>query len=104
MKLLPQFILEIIMSLFMSDYVNIHIDTYGDARNNIGLTANLYGSQADGIRVNLLVLEAEIAVGVLMQILILKSLGRLTDLDMKLKFIIPFSALPFPNGKTKMET
>ena len=38
-------------SLYSEDYVNIHLDTYGDARNNIGLFTNLYGSQNDGIRV-----------------------------------------------------
>ena len=39
-------------SLFEDDFANIHLDTYGDARNNIGLTSNLYGSQADGIRID----------------------------------------------------
>ena len=38
-------------SLFDDDFANIHLDTFGDARNNIGLTSNLYGSQGDGIRV-----------------------------------------------------
>ena len=38
-------------SLYSEDYVNIHLDTYGDARNNIGLSTNLFGSQNDGIRV-----------------------------------------------------
>ena len=38
-------------SLFSEDYVNIHIDTYGDARNNLGFSANIYGSQNDGVRV-----------------------------------------------------
>ena len=38
-------------SLFSEDYVNIHIDTYGDARNNIGLIANIYGRKNDGVRV-----------------------------------------------------
>jgi hypothetical protein len=38
-------------SLFDDDFANIHLETYGDARNNIGLTSNLYGSQAEGVRV-----------------------------------------------------
>ena len=45
MRLLLLYIQEIIDSLFDDDFANIHFDTFGDARNNIGLTSNLYGSQ-----------------------------------------------------------
>ena len=87
-------------SLFEDDFANIHLDTYGDARNNIGLTSNLYGSQADGIRIDTndwtrgngsgWSLDANFDY---------QSLGRYTDFGYEVEFIIPFSSIPFPNGK-----
>ena len=85
-------------SLFSDDYVNIHIDTYGDARNNIGLTANLYGSQADGIRVESSGFGSRDSGWSLDANFDYESLGRLTDFGYEVEFIIPFSSLPFPNS------
>ena len=85
-------------SLFSDDYVNIHIDTYGDARNNIGLTANLYGSQADGIRVESSGFGSRDSGWSLDANFDYDSLGRLTDFGYEVEFIIPFSSLPFPNA------
>jgi hypothetical protein len=85
-------------SLFSDDYVNIHIDTYGDARNNIGLTANLYGSQADGIRVESSGFGSRDSGWSLDANFDYESLGRLTDFGYEVEFIIPFSSLPFPNA------
>ena len=86
-------------SLFSEDYVNIHIDTYGDARNNIGLTANLYGSQADGVRVESSGFGSRDSGWSLDANFDYESLGRLTDFGYEVEFIIPFSSLPFPNSK-----
>ena len=86
-------------SLFSDDFVNIHIDTYGDARNNIGLTANLYGSQADGIRVESSGFGSRDSGWSLDSNFDFESLGRLTDFGYEVEFIIPFSSLPFPNSK-----
>ena len=86
-------------SLFSDDYVNIHIDTYGDARNNIGLTANLYGSQADGLRVESSGFGSRDSGWSLDSNFDYESLGRLTDFGYEVEFIIPFSSLPFPNSK-----
>ena len=85
-------------SLFSDDFVNIHIDTYGDARNNIGLTANLYGSQADGIRVESSGFGSRDSGWSLDANFDYESLGRLTDFGYEVEFIIPFSSLPFPNA------
>ena len=85
-------------SLFSDDYVNMHIDTYGDARNNIGLTANLYGSQADGIRVESSGFGSRDSGWSLDANFDYESLGRLTDFGYEVEFIIPFSSLPFPNS------
>ena len=86
-------------SLFSDDYVNIHIDTYGDARNNIGLTSNLYGSQADGVRVEDSGFGSQSSGWSLDANFDYQSLGRLTDFGYEVEFIIPFSSLPFPNSK-----
>ena len=88
-------------SLFSDDFVNIHLDTYGDARNNIGLTANLYGSQADGIRVESSGFGSRDSGWSLDANFDYESLGRLTDFGYEVEFIIPFSSLPFPNGKNQ---
>jgi len=89
-------------SLFEDDFANIHLDTYGDARNNIGLTSNLFGSQADGIRIDTndwtrgngsgWSLDANFEY---------QSLGRYTDFGYEVEFIIPFSSIPFPMGKVQ---
>ena len=88
-------------SLFSDDFVNIHIDTYGDARNNIGLTANLYGSQADGIRVESSGFGSRDSGWSLDANFDYESLGRLTDFGYEVEFIIPFSSLPFPTCSVK---
>ena len=86
-------------SLYSEDYVNIHLDTYGDARNNIGLSTNLFGSQNDGIRVEASGFGSRTDGWSLDANFDFKSLGRLTDFGYEVEYIIPFSSLPFPNGK-----
>ena len=86
-------------SLFSEDYVNIHIDTYGDARNNLGFSANIYGSQNDGVRVESSGFGRQDSGWSLDPNFEWKSLGRLTDFGYEVEVMIPFSAIPFPNGK-----
>lgn len=87
-------------SLFEDDFANIHLDTYGDARNNIGLTANLFGSQADGIRIDSNDFRGGNNSGWSQDANFdFQSLGRYTDFGYEVEFVIPFSSLPFPNGK-----
>ena len=86
-------------SLYSEDYVNIHLDTYGDARNNIGLSTNLFGSQNDGIRVEASGFGSRTDGWSLDANFDFKSLGRLTDFGYEVEYIIPFSSIPFPNGK-----
>jgi hypothetical protein len=85
-------------SLFEDDFANIHLDTYGDARNNIGLTSNLYGSQADGIRVDQNDGSGSGSGWSLDANFDFQSLGRYTDFGYEVEFIVPFSSIPFPNG------
>ena len=86
-------------SLFSEDYVNIHIDTYGDARNNLGFSANIYGSQSDGVRVESSGFGSQSSGWSLDPNFNWESLGRLTDFGYEVEVIIPFSSIPFPNGK-----
>ena len=85
-------------SLFEDDFANIHLDTYGDARNNIGLTSNLYGSQADGIRVDQNDGSGSGSGWSLDANFDFQSLGRYTDFGYEVEFIVPFNSIPFPNG------
>ena len=85
-------------SLFSGDFSGINLDTYGDARNNIFLASNLYGSQFDAIR-----LEGTGYGGSPYNMNVnanfdFKSLGKETEYGYEMEFIIPFSELPFPNG------
>ena len=89
------------MSLFNEDYVNIHIDTYGDARNNLGFSANIYGSQNDGVRVESSGFGRQDSGWSLDPNFEWKSLGRLTEFGYEVEVMIPFSAIPFPNGKNQ---
>ena len=89
-------------SLFEDDFANIHLDTYGDARNNIGLTSNLYGSQADGIRIDTNDWSMGSGSGWSQDANFdYQTLGRYTDFGYEVEFIIPFSSIPFPNGKNQ---
>ena len=89
-------------SLFSEDYVNIHIDTYGDARNNLGFSANIYGSQNDGVRVESSGFGRQDSGWSLDPNFEWQSLGRLTDFGYEVEVMIPFSAIPFPDGKDQI--
>ena len=86
-------------SLYSEDYVNIHIDTYGDARNNLGFSTNLFGSQSDGVRVESSGFGRQDSGWSLDPNFEWDSLGRLTDFGYEVEVIIPFSAIPFPKGE-----
>jgi len=88
-------------SLFDDDFANIHLETFGDARNNIGLTSNLFGSQGDGIRVESTGYSGHDSGWTLDANFDFKSLGRLTDFGYEVEFIIPFSVIPFPSGNNQ---
>ena len=87
--------------MFDDDFANIHLDTFGDARNNIGLTSNLYGSQGDGIRVESSGYSGQNSGWTQDANFDFKSLGRYTDFGYEVEFIIPFSIIPFPSGKNQ---
>ena len=85
-------------ALWRGDFAGITIDSYGDARNNIILVSNPSGSQTDGIRLP----GTSFGGGPNVNFNVnfdFKSSGRITDEGYEVEFLIPFSELPFPNGK-----
>ncbi len=85
-------------ALFRGDFAGITIDSYGDARNNIILISNPSGSQTDGIRLP----GTSFGGGPNVNFNVnfdFKSSGSITDEGYEVEFLIPYSELPFPNGK-----
>ena len=85
-------------SIYQDDVVMINLDTYGDARNNLGFVSNLYGSQSDGVRVEGTSYTGQGSGWSFSRNFDFESLGRITDFGYEVEFIIPFSEIPFPNG------
>ena len=86
--------------LFRGDFAGITIDSYGDARNNMILISNPSGSQTDGIRLP----GTSFGGGPNINLnanFDFQSSGRITDEGYEIEFLIPFSELPFPNGKNQ---
>ena len=85
-------------AVWRGDFAGLIIDTYGDARNNILLVSNASGSQNDVIR-----LPGESSWGPNIKDVNFdfKSSGRITDRGYEIEFMIPYSELPFPNGKNQ---
>ena len=85
------------------DMVSIQIDTFGDARNWVGLVANALGSQLDASRIEPRGVQqrpgdegwsAESNYDY-------ETAGRVTDFGYEVEFKIPFSSISFPNSKNQ---
>tara|TARA_Y200000002_G_scaffold108750_1_gene89053 strand:- start:4028 stop:6301 length:2274 start_codon:yes stop_codon:yes gene_type:complete len=86
------------------DMVSIQIDTYGDARNWVGLVANALGSQLDASRIEPKGInqggagaegwspESNYDY---------ETVGRLSEFGYEVEFKIPFSSISFPNSKNQ---
>ena len=80
-------------SIYQDDVVMINLDTYGDARNNLGFVSNLYGSQSDGVRVEGTSYTGQGSGWSFSRNFDFESLGRITDFGYEVEFIIPFSEI-----------
>ena len=87
-------------AIWRGDFTGLSIDTYGDARNNIIINSNPSGSQSDAIRIPGISFGGGPNVNSNVNF-DFQSTGRLTDDGYELEFIIPFSELPFPNGRNQ---
>ena len=85
-------------AFWRADFVGLSIDTYGDARNHIILASNASGSQNDVIR---LPSESLGDLNMKNANFDFQSQGRQTDRGYEVEFIIPYSEIPFPNGKNQ---
>ena len=86
------------------DMVSIQIDTYGDARNWVGLVANALGSQLDASRIEPRGVQqgGPGAEGWSPESNYdYETAGRLTDFGYEVEFKIPFSSISFPNSKNQ---
>ena len=79
-------------------YSGLAIDTYGDARSHIIIVSNSAGSKMDAVRTPGIGFGGEPQVNRNVNYNF-ESLGRITEEGYELEFIIPFSEIPFPNGK-----
>ena len=85
------------------DMVSIQIDTFGDARNWVGLVANALGSQLDASRIEPRgVAQGPDAEGWSAESNYdYETAGRVTDFGYEVEFKIPFSSISFPNSKNQ---
>jgi len=86
-------------AMYNGDLISIELDTYGDARNQIFLVANPSGSLLDAIR-----LDGRGYSGSDYNLrksanFDFNARGSIKDDGFDIEFIIPFSEIPFPNGK-----
>ena len=82
--------------IFNDDIVGFDIDTYGDGRNNLFIGSNAYGSQVDVRVMNALQEESRYDMSFDLEY---ESAGSISGNSYIVEMKIPFSSLPFPNGK-----
>ncbi len=82
--------------IFNDDIVGFDIDTYGDGRNNLFIGSNAYGSQVDVRVMNALQESSRYDMSFDLEY---ESAGSINGNSYSIEMKIPFSSLPFPNGK-----
>ena len=80
------------------DAIGINLDTYGDARNNIFLGSNAYGSQYDIRMLNTIEEEKRYDSAFDTEY---ESIGTISENSFFVEIKIPFSSIPFPNGNNQ---
>ncbi len=84
------------MGIFNDDFIGFDIDTYGDGRNNLFIGSNPYGSQIDVRILNAVREEDRYDPSYDLEF---ESAGSISGNSYNVEMKIPFSSLPFPNGK-----
>ncbi len=87
------------MGIFNDDVVGFVIDTYGDGRNNLFIGSNPYGSQVDVRILNSIQEESRYNISYDIEF---ESSGTISTNSYDVEMKIPFSSLPFPNGKDQL--
>ena len=83
-------------SLWSDDVVMLRLDPYADSRNNFLLVVNPLGSQFDVRSVNAMSEEDRYDISFNMDF---ETAGQIVADGYQIEIKIPFSSLPFPNGK-----
>jgi hypothetical protein len=83
-------------NIWNDDVFLVRLDPYADARNNLGLAVNALGSQYDVKQVNALKDEDRYDSSFNMNF---ESKGSIVSDGYQVEMKIPFSEIPFPNGK-----
>ena len=86
------------LGIFNDDVIGISIDTYRDGRNNLFIGSNAYGSQVDVRVMNALQEESRYDMSFDLEY---ESAGSIIGNSYIVEMKIPFSSLPFPNGKNQ---
>ena len=84
--------------VFNDDVIGFDIDTYGDGRNNLFIGSNAYGSQVDVRVINSIQEETRYDLSFDLEY---ESSGSISGNSYQIEMKIPFSSLPFPNGKNQ---
>ena len=85
-------------SLWSDDLVMVRLDTYADSRNNFLMVVNPLGSQFDVRSVNAIKEEDRYDISFNMDF---ETAGQIVSDGYQVEIKIPFSSLPFPNGKNQ---
>lgn len=86
-------------SIWNDDVVLMRLDPFADARNNLGLAVNALGSQFDVKQVNALSDEDRYDSTFNVNF---ESKGSIVENGYNIEMKIPFSEIPFPNGKDQL--
>ena len=84
------------LGIFNDDFIGFDVDTYGDGRNNLFIGSNPYGSQVDVRILNAVREEDRYDTSYDLEF---ESAGSIYGNSYNVEMKIPFSSLPFPNGK-----
>ncbi|MFQ3341079.1 MAG: hypothetical protein ACI9TK_000737 [Flavobacteriaceae bacterium] len=85
--------------IISDDFVTLRLDTYADGRNNYLLLSNAFGSQLDARAINALTDEDRYDSSFNIDY---QSVGSIVNDGYQVEFKIPFSSIPFPNGKDQL--
>ena len=86
-------------NIWNDDVILLRLDPYTDARNNLGIAVNALGSQFDFREINSMTDDGRYDSSFNVNF---ESVGKIIDDGYQVEIKIPFSEIPFPNGKNQL--
>lgn len=86
-------------NIWNDDLILLRLDPYTDARNNLGIAVNALGSQFDFREINSVTDDGKYDSSFNVNF---QSSGKIVDDGYQIEIKIPFSEIPFPNGKNQL--